>query len=378
MNFDELTSFDVHYFLDYTNELDATELLFLFVPPLLGMVLAITLGIILNRKVSSYISNHPSLQQVTWKTALIHGCKGLPLLFVVSVYVYFVVKLIQLPEPVDSLLSYLLFCILSITILLCIARTISRVVNTMIAHNGDVPQTTLLENIIYVVVFSIGIGIILAECGISIAPIITAMGVGGVAVALGMQDGLANFFSGLYLIFSRQIHIGDYIRLSPEQEGQVADITWRYTTISNVAGNSVIVPNKRIADAILTNFSMPAQDIKIKIQCGVAYDSDLEQVERITLEVARKVQSSVTQEILLDQGQIDNGETISVPEPGLFFHTFGDSAIQFSVSLNCKDFSHQYKMKHVFIKELTKRYRDEGIVIPYPILSIMNEAAPQE
>lgn len=378
MHSNELTDFDIGLFIDYLSALDSTEIMYIFLPPIVGMILAIGLGLYLNKAVSDYINNHQVLQKVTLKTALIHGCKGLPLLFVVSCYVYFMVQLLTLPPAVDHLLSYLLFAILVFTVLRCISRTINAMVNTLIDHHENMPKTTLLSNIISLVVYSIGLIIILAECGISITPLVTAMGIGGMAVALGLQDGLANLFSGLFLIFSRQIHIGDYIRLSSGQEGQVADITWRYTTISNIGGNTVIIPNKQIAASILTNFSMPAEDIKIKIQCGVAYDSDLNKVEQVTLEVAQKVQEDVTREILAESGIISPDATINVPAPGFAFHTFGDSAIQFSVSLNCKDFSHQYKMKHEFIKELTKRFREENINIPYPIVSVINQSTPSE
>lgn len=373
MNSNELLDFDMHRFLNYISQQDPLELLYTIVPPIAGMILAIILGGYLNKKVSNYINNHPVLQQVNLKTALIHGCKGLPLLFIVASYVYFVVKLLSLPAPVDHLLSYLLFTILAFTILRCISRAINAMVDTAIEHHDNMQKTSLLSNIISLIVYCIGIIIILAECGVSIAPIITAMGIGGMAVALGMQDGMANLFSGFFLIFSRQLRIGDYIRLSTGQDGQVSDITWRYTTVSNIAGNTIIIPNKQIAASILTNFSMPAEDIKIKIQCGVAYDSDLDKVEEITIEVAKKVQNDVTRDILQKRGELSPEEAISTAEPVFLFHTFGDSAIQFSISLNCRDFSHQYKMKHEFIKELTKRFREEDIVIPYPIVSVINE-----
>ncbi|MCR5176559.1 MAG: mechanosensitive ion channel family protein [Anaerovibrio sp.] len=369
----DLTAFDINSFTSYLSGLDPMEILYLFAPPIIGMIIAIILGLTLNRAVRRYIEAHPVLQQVNFKTAAIRACDGLPLLFVVSMYVYFVVQLMTLPTPIENFLSYLLFTIIAFTVLRGIARTINAVVDSIIDRNENIPKTSFLRNIINIIVYAIGIIIILAECGISIAPIITAMGIGGMAVALGMQEGLANFFSGLYLIFSRQVNIDDYIRLSTGQEGKISDITWRYTTISNIGGNTIIVPNKQIAASVLTNFSMPAQDIVIKVQCGVAYDSDLDKVERVTLEVAKRIQEEVTKKILTETGSLPDGEVPSVPDPGIYFHTFGDSAIEFSVSLNCKAFSHQYLMKHEFIKAITKRYKDEGIEIPYPVVTVVQD-----
>ena len=203
-----------------------------------------------------------------------------------------------------------------------------------------------------------GIIVILQYYGISIAPIITAMGVGGMAVALGMQETLANIFSGIYLIISKQLRLDDYIRLSSGEEGRVTDITWRFTTILSIMGNVVVIPNQKLASAIITNYNMPKRDITVRVTVGVAYDSDLDLVEKVTLEVARKVMQD---------------EHIGIDiEPAVRFHTLGDSSINFDVFLHSSQFNHQAELKHEFIKELMRRYRKEGINIPYPIRTVIN------
>ena len=180
------------------------------------------------------------------------------------------------------------------------------------------------------------------------------------AVALGLQETLANIFSGLHLILSKQLRLGDYIRLSSGEEGRVTDITWRFTTLLGGSGNVIVVPNQKIASAILTNFSMPKQALSISVPVGVSYDSDLEQVERVTLEVAREVMERVDHK--LDQ------------EPAVRFHTFADSSINFNVILHSSEFANQFLLKHEFIKALTKRYRQEGIEIPFPVRTIIQES----
>ena len=121
----------------------------------------------------------------------------------------------------------------------------------------------------------------------------------------------------------------------------------------------VVIPNQKIASAIITNYSLPRKDIIIKIPIGVAYNSDLEQVERVTLEVATKVLEEVDQEIDI--------------APAVRFHTFGESSIDFNVILHSSNFDHQFILKHEFIKALTKRYREEGIEIPFPIRTIVQQ-----
>lgn len=375
----DFTVFDAHLFQNYVESLDPRQLFFLFVPPIVGLLLAISLGWFCNRTVGKYIVSHSAFHEFSWKTALVHGLKGAPMLIVVSLYLNFLTRMMNLPVPVEQLLTYIFFIIFIYTVVQVIARTATGIINNLIiARNDNISQTSLLTNVVSWSIYIMGLIIVLAECGISITPFITAMGVGGMAMALGMQESLANAVAGFTMIFSPQIRSNDFVRLSTGQEGRIVDIAWRYTTIANLEGNTIIVPNQKIASAILTNYSMPAQDTKVKVQCGVAYDSDLEQVERVVLEVAQQVQDEVTEEILKEKNIIEAHETVETAKPGIFFHTFGDSAIEFSVSLNCKAFTHQYRMKHEFIKELTKRFRQEGIEIPFPIMTVQQDRADEE
>lgn len=367
----DFTDFDIHLFWDYVESLNPQEILFSFLPPVIGLVIAIFVGWCCNRYVSNQIDSHPILQKMTWKTALVRGLKGAPVLIVVSLYLSFVTRMMSLPEPVEHLLTYVFFVILIITVMQVISRTATAILNNIIvARHENLSETSLLTDMVSWSIYFMGFIIILAECDISITPFITAMGVGGMAVALGMQETLASVFAGFTMIFAPQIRNNDFVRLSSGQEGRIVDIAWRYTTIENLEGNTIVVPNKQIASAVLTNYSVPAQDIKVKLQCGVAYDSDLDKVEQVVLEVAQKIQDDVTKDILVSKGKIAEDESVTTADPGIFFHTFGDSAIEFSVTLNCKDFTHQYRMKHEFIKALTKRFREEGIEIPFPIVTV--------
>ncbi len=219
------------------------------------------------------------------------------------------------------------------------------------------PSTSILVNIVQIIVYMLGGLIILQSNGVSITPILTALGVGGLAIALALQETLANLFSGIYILLSRQFRVGDYIKLSTGEEGQVMDITWRSTVIKALANNVIILPNQKIASATITNYFMPDKEMGILVAVGVGYDSDLEHVERVTVEVAR--------EVLRD---IDGG--VEDFEPVVRFHTFGDFSINFNVVLRVKEFTDQYLIKHDFVKRLHNRYRQEGIEIPYPIRTV--------
>lgn len=227
------------------------------------------------------------------------------------------------------------------------------------------PSTTIFTNLTKLTIFIIGFLIILQTLGISIAPILATLGVGGLAVALALQDTLSNLFSGLQIILSRQFKPGDYIKLDSGEEGYVEDITWRNTTLRALPNNLHIIPNAKLAGAKITNFNLPEREISVYIQVGVSYDSDLEQVERVTKEVGR----SVLREI---EGGVPHFD------PVIRFHTFADFSINLTVVLRATEFVNQYLLKHEFIKRLHKRYREEGIEIPFPIRTVYMKKTDQQ
>jgi small-conductance mechanosensitive channel len=104
-------------------------------------------------------------------------------------------------------------------------------------------------NLTKIVVFAVGILTILETLGIPIIPLFTALGIGGLAVALGLQDTLSNLFAGIQVIAAKQIRPGDYVKLELGEEGYVTDITWRYTTIRSSPNNRIIVPNAKVSSA---------------------------------------------------------------------------------------------------------------------------------
>jgi small-conductance mechanosensitive channel len=222
---------------------------------------------------------------------------------------------------------------------------------------GAFISTSMFTNITRILVLIIGILIILQYLGISIAPILTALGVGGLAVALALQDTLTNLFAGIHVIASGQLKPGHYLRLSSGEEGYVTDITWRYTTIRELSNNMIIVPNSKLASATVTNYNIPDKEISTSVEVGVSYDSNLDKVESVTIEVAREVMKEV-------KGGVPDSEA------SITYKKFGDSSINFDVNLHVKEFVDQYTVKHEFIKRLHKRYREEGIDIPFPVRTV--------
>ena len=232
------------------------------------------------------------------------------------------------------------------------------------AIDAGLPTTTLTENLIRIVVITVGLLVILKGLGLDITAILTALGVGGLAVALALQDTLANLFAGFYLTVAKQIRIGNYIRLSSGEEGYLVDIDWRASRLRQLSNNTVLVPNAKLSQSIITNYHLPDQELAVVIEASVDYESDLDRVEKITTDVARDVMRTVPG---------------GVPgfEPFVRYHTFGDPGVGFSVILRAQEFVDQQLIKHEFVKRLHRRFAAEGIAIPIKAL-VQRQDAPSE
>ncbi len=226
-------------------------------------------------------------------------------------------------------------------------------------HDSEtLPSVSIVVNVVRLVVVVVAVLVILQILGIPITPLLTALGVGGLAIALALQDTLSNLFAGLHILAARQVHPGDFIRLDSGHEGVVIDINWRNTTIRTLANNLVILPNSRLANSIVVNYRVPQPDLTVTVPVRIGYSSDLEHVERVTLAVARQVQSEVP-------------GAVRGFEPAIRFQELGDSGIYFNVVLQAEKAEDQYLLRHEFIKRLFAAYRAEGIEIPFPMRQLV-------
>ena len=116
----------------------------------------------------------------------------------------------------------------------------------------------------------------------------------------------------------------------------------------------VIVPNAKLASAIVTNFDLPARSMLLRVPVGVEYDADLDHVERVTVAVAQETIEELT-------GHPPD------EAPLVFLQAFGEFSLNLIVLLRVRDFFDQYRVRHVFMKKLLQRYRAEGIGIPFPV-----------
>lgn len=321
-------------------------------------LITIICGLIIRKLISILPGRAAERSKVRIGHIIIQTINGPSVIWIVMLGIYFALEFSKLPPNIIHLTekSLLALGILSITF---VSANIATKLVGLYSRKLDtaLPITSLTQNISRIIIFTTGTLVMLHSLGISITPILTTLGVGGLAIALALQDTLSNLFAGLHIIISKQVKVGDYIKLDSGEEGYVMDITWRTTKIRMLPNNIILVPNEKLTKAIVTNYYLPEKEMDVSVNLGVHYNSDLKKVERITCETAKEVMK-------------ETAGGVPEFEPFIRYNSFGDSSINFTVVLRTKEFAAQYLIKHEFIKKLHERYAAENIMIPYPVRAI--------
>lgn len=252
--------------------------------------------------------------------------------------------------------------ILPILLIFAVVIFIDRLISGLITHYSKrstllLSSQSIVKGISRSFIIGIGVLILLGTLGISITPIIASLGIGSLALALALQPTLENFFSGMQLVMDKPIQVGDYIELESGEQGFVDKIGWRSTWIRMLPNNTIIMPNSMLSESKIINYFHPTKELSVPVEVSVHYDSDLEQVERVALEVARDI-------LISHEYGVESYNTFVV------FHTFADSSINLTVMLRAHEYFHRFFIKSAYIKALHKRFKEEGIVIPYPIRAV--------
>lgn len=209
-----------------------------------------------------------------------------------------------------------------------------------------------------VVIYAVGALMALDVLGVTIAPLIAGLGIGGIAVALALQPTLSNLFSGTFMVSEGELNEGDFIELDGGPSGFVVDVSWRSTKIRDRFNNLIMIPNSKIMESVMTNYYSQSMVMTIIVPCGVSYESDLEWVESVSLEVANGVRD-------------DLEEAVDDFDPVVRFSDFGESNIDFNVIMQANDRLGSFVVKHELIKRLHVKFRQEGIEINYPVRKLI-------
>jgi small-conductance mechanosensitive channel len=326
-----------------------------FVAPLVTFAITFLIAWVVRAVVLRALRAWTGRTQSRLGQVLLDGLRGATVVWALIIAAHMAVQSADLPlwweHNVPKALNVL--WIASLTIL-CM-----RMAGSLVRFYGDqvpgaLPVTTLTETLAELGILIVGILLSLTALDFRITPILTALGVGGLAVALALQDTLSNLFSGFYVAVARQVRLGDYIKLNTGEEGYVADIGWRSTTIRALANNFILVPNAKLAQAVVTNFHLPEKRMSASVQVTVAYGEEEERVEAVLLDVVRKA-----------VGEVEG--ILAEPAPNVAFDPgFTDNGLGFSVNYQVVEFAAQFGVRNELRKRILRRLRAEGIEIPFP------------
>ncbi|RII25274.1 MAG: mechanosensitive ion channel protein MscS [Geobacter sp.] len=200
--------------------------------------------------------------------------------------------------------------------------------------------------------------IVLKHFNYDIFSLVTALGIGSLAIGMAAKDTLAHMISGFTLMLDRPFYIGDRIRLASGQIGDVIDIGLRSTKIQGIDSTVLIIPNSDLCNSTVVNMVRPTAITQGRITIGVGYGSDVERVKALLLEIAG-----------------NNDDVVAEPSPLALFTAFGDSALNMLLLFWIKEPARIGIVADQLNCEIIRRFRQEEIEIPFPIRTVRMEKA---
>lgn len=252
----------------------------------------------------------------------------------------------QSPITVGSVLIF--FIALSCVILL--ANLIGLLLRKKLLPMLKVDEGTIynLERLTKYTIILVGAIVCFQFVGIDLSGLAVILGLFSVGIGFGLQNITSNFVAGLILLFERPIKVGDRITIG-DTLGNVVHINMRATTINTVDNVSIIVPNSDFISGQVTNWSYGDKKVRINIDVGVSYNSDLDLVLRCLKEVA-----------------MENDGVLKNPEPLVHFIAFGDSSWNFKLRCWIPDPNKYWHMVSSLNCDIVRKFKKHGIEIPFP------------
>lgn len=324
----------------------------------LGLIGWVIGGVVLTRRGVSLLAHRASTTHTEIDDAIVAAIRRplyMVLLFIgINVWVMLVpfgARAWAVMEKVNAgagTLAMLLFIDSFIDAYISLRASTSRVLET----SGPVLKST--ARVLIIVVGSL---MLLDSVGIDVTPILASLGVGSLALGLALQKALEDFLSGLLIAADQPIRVGDFIEVFGEESGTVLAIGWRTTRIRTRDDMVVIIPNSKLSQSTVVNRSMPRSSVEFIVNVGVAYDSDLERVAEIAVEVGEKLQA--------DDSRATDGYS-----PRLVYMAFGESSIDFQLWLSARNWEATFALRDAFIRKLHARFNEEGVTIPFPMRTL--------
>lgn len=207
----------------------------------------------------------------------------------------------------------------------------------------------LAHRIMKIVILVIAAVAILDHFHVDVKGLLAVLGVGSLAIALAAQDTIANMISGFIIMVDRPFREGDRVVLPSGETADVYDIGIRSSKFLTFDNTLIVVPNNELVKSKITNLSYPEEEIRVKIELGVAYGNDIDQVKGILVKAAK-----------------EHPSVLSGPEPAAFFLSFGEYALNFQLVCRVANLANQWTVGEDLRCRVYRDLQQAGIEIPYP------------
>jgi small-conductance mechanosensitive channel len=258
-------------------------------------------------------------------------------------------KIFEINQTPVTPLSIVMFLLMMMAFNI-FSRLINRVLvkRLLSTLNIDAGMRFTMVRINHYAIMLIGAIVSFQFVGVDLSGLAVIFGLLSVGIGFGLQNITSNFISGLILLFERPIKIGDRVTVTGH-DGDVTDINIRSTTIKTLNNISIIVPNSEFISGNVINWSHDNPEIRLDVDVGVSYNSDLEKVLTTLKEIGA-----------------NHAMTMRKPEPQVLLQSFGDSSWDMQLQVWIRDGKLHYLVKSDINKEIVRRFREENIEIPFP------------
>ena len=310
---------------------------------IVGFLILLLFRTVFRRYWSNWLKKNPN----SFSSAVLKITRIPSVYWCIAIALHFAIDLSDIPihqaRPIAKLIH--------VALILSIFNVLSQIA-VMGCKNYLARSNGLLLGLVRSTFLIVGILISLSIFGVSIAPLLTALGVGGLAVALALKDTLENFFAGLYLLSEGALKVGDFIRLDSGQEGVILDIGWRTTRIKTSQNSAILIPNSKLSQSLVTNFNIPDHKITVTLPVAVGVQADLNRVEKLLLEVIKNSTEDVA-------GVINSPEATV-----LFAGLQPDGNLLFNLNVMIQSFKQQSSAVSELRKRIFKSLLENQIPLP--------------
>jgi len=279
--------------------------------------------------------------------------------FIIDLKELFDVRLTKIGDTYLTVWSILYILILLVLLVYVTSKIRKWIVFKVLSKSKiDVGVRIAVGTIIRYFVLVVGFIIVFQTVGIDLSALTILAGALGVGIGFGLQNVTNNFVSGIIILFERPIKVGDRIEVG-DVSGDVIDIRIRSTTILTNDNISIIVPNSEFISSKVINWSYEDRNVRLNFPVNVAYKEDPDRIKKLLLEIVDK-----------------NEGVLKEPKPDVLFEEFGDNSIQFNLRIwTMKYINRPGVLKSQLYYEIFRRFREEGIEIPFPqrVLYIKNK-----